>query len=69
MIEDHENEKTVDIKEELDDIDKMFDETTGAKLKGSQLVTFRMNVIKLRMLWKLRLKLKLMNLLKSMLNK
>ena len=26
-------EETVDIKEELDDIDKKFDETRGAKLK------------------------------------
>ena len=27
-------EETVDIKEELDDIDKRFDETRGAKLKN-----------------------------------
>ena len=33
MIEEDENEETVYIKEELDDIDKNFDETRGAKLK------------------------------------
>ena len=33
MIEVDENEETVDIKEELDDIDKNFDKTRGAKLK------------------------------------
>ena len=33
MIEVGENEETVDIKEELDDIDKKFVETRGAKLK------------------------------------
>ena len=33
MIEEDENEETVYIKEELDDIDKKIDETRGAKLK------------------------------------
>ena len=33
MIEVDENEEFVDIKEELDDIDKKFDETRRAKLK------------------------------------
>ena len=33
MIEEDENEETVYIKEELDDIDIIFDETRGAKLK------------------------------------
>ena len=33
MIEADENEETVDIKEELDDIDKKFNEAKGAKLK------------------------------------
>ena len=32
-IEVDENEETVNIKEELDDIDKKFDETRGARLK------------------------------------
>ena len=72
MIEVGENEETVDIKEELDDIDKKFVETKGAsknKPKASQLMTSRMNAIQLRILWRLRLRLKLMNLLRSMLNK
>ena len=33
IIEVDENKETVDIKEELDDIDKKFVETRGAKLK------------------------------------
>ena len=33
MIDEDENEETVYIKEELDAIDKNFDETRGAKLK------------------------------------
>ena len=33
IIEVDENEETVDIEEELDDIDKKFDETKGPKLK------------------------------------
>ena len=33
MIEVDENEETVDIKEDLDDIDKQIDETGGARLK------------------------------------
>ena len=33
MVEVGENEETVDIKEELNDIDKKFVETRGAKLK------------------------------------
>ena len=33
IIEVDENEKTVDIEEELDDMDKKFDEAKGAKLK------------------------------------
>ena len=33
MVEEDENEETVYIKEELDDIDKKIDETRGAKLK------------------------------------
>ena len=60
------NEETADVKGELDEIDKKVDEVWGTKLntinnnmKGSQLMTFRMNfVIQLRM-----------NLLMSMLNK
>ena len=44
--------------------------TINNNMKGSELVTFRMNfVIQLRMIWKLRLKLMFMNLLMSMLNK
>ena len=44
--------------------------TINNNMKGSQLMTFRMNfVIQLRMIWKLRLKLIFMNLLMSMLNK
>ena len=44
--------------------------TINNNMKGSQLMTFRMNfVIQLRMIWKLRLKLMFMNLLMSMLNK
>ena len=44
--------------------------TINNNMKGSQLMTFRMNfVIQLRMIWKLRLKLMFMNLLRSMLNK
>ena len=76
MIEVDENEETLDIEEELDEIDKKFDEVRGANwnainnnMIGSQLMTFRMNVIQLRMLWKLRLKLKLIHILRSMLNK
>ena len=51
MIEVDENEENVDIKEDLDDIDKQIDESGGARLKysikGSQPLTFRMNVIQL----------------------
>ena len=44
--------------------------TIKNNIKGSQLMTFRMNfVIQLRMIWKLRLKLMFMNILMSMLNK
>ena len=45
MIEVDENEETVDIKEELDDMTKSNNNT-----KGSKLMTFRINVIQLRML-------------------
>ena len=39
--------------------------TINNNMKGSQLMTFRMNfVIQLRMIWKLRLKLMFMNLLR-----
>ena len=64
------NEETGDVKEELDEIDKKDEKVLGTKLttinnnmKGSQLMTFRMNVIQLR------LKLMFMNILISMLNK
>ena len=42
MIEVDENERTVDIMEELDDIDKKFVETKGAKLKYKQKQTERL---------------------------
>ena len=55
--------------EELDDIDKKFFETKGAKLKYKQKQTERLTTddiqdecLQLRILWKLRLRLKLMNL-------
>ena len=57
-IEVDENEKTV-----------KSCNTSNNNMKGSQLMTFRINVIQLRMLWTFRLKLKLTNLLRSMLNK
>ena len=47
----------------------VFAVTPFNNMKGSQLMIFRMHVIQLRILWKLGLKLKLMNLLRSMLNK
>ena len=44
--------------------------TINNNMKGSQLMTFRMNfVIQLRMIWKSRLNLMFMNLVMSMLNK
>jgi hypothetical protein len=70
-----------DVKEELDDdhhyeneIDKELEEqncnTINSNLKGSQLIMLRMNFVKqLRMIWMLRLNLKLMNSVRSMLNK
>ena len=70
-----------DVKEELDDdhhyeneIDKKLEEqncnTINSNLKGSQLIMLRMNFVKqLRMIWMLRLNLKLMNSVRSMLNK
>ena len=52
------NEETRDIKKELDEIDKKFEK---------KLMTFRRNMIQLRMIWKLRLNLMFLNLLRSML--
>ena len=70
------NEETRDVKKELDEIDKKFDgaeelnaNTINNYEKSSQLMTFRRNMIQLRMIWKLRLNLMFLNLLRSMLNK
>ena len=70
------NEETRDVKKELDEIDKKFDgaeelnaNTINNYEKSSQLMTFRRNMIQLRMIWKLKLKLMCMNLLRRTVNK